>query len=40
MKRVLAYMDFDCPTGFGNVSKNLFERLTPFFEKNDISKLF
>lgn len=36
MKRVLAYMDFDCPTGFGNVSKNLFERLTPFFEKNDI----
>jgi len=36
MKRILAYMDFDCPTGFGNVSKNLFERLTPFFEKNDI----
>ena len=36
MKRLLAYMDFDCPTGFGNVSKNLFERLTPFFEKNDI----
>ena len=36
MKRILAYMDFDCPTGFGNVSKNLFERLTSFFEKNDI----
>lgn len=36
MKRVLAYMDFDSPTGFGNVSKNLFERLTPFFEKNEI----
>ena len=36
MKRLLAYMDFDSPTGFGNVSKNLFERLTPFFEKNDI----
>lgn len=36
MKRILAYMDFGSPTGFGNVSKNLFERLTPFFEANDI----
>lgn len=36
MKRILAYMDYDAPTGFAHVSENIISRLIPFFESNDI----
>jgi len=35
-KKILAYMDFMCPTGFGTVAHNVMDRLTPWFRKNDI----
>lgn len=35
-KRILAYMDYTSPSGFGSVSKNIIERLHDFLEKEDI----
>ena len=32
-KKILAYMDFMCPTGFGTVSHNVMDRLTPWFKR-------
>ena len=36
MKKILAYMDFLCPSGFGTVSHNVIDRLTPWMVENDI----
>lgn len=36
MIRILAYMDFDSPTGFSKVSKEIFKGLEPFFTKHGI----
>jgi glycosyltransferase involved in cell wall biosynthesis len=36
MKRILAYMDFMCPSGFGTVAHNVWDRLTPWLIENDI----
>jgi glycosyltransferase involved in cell wall biosynthesis len=35
-KRILAYMDFDSPTGFATVSHNVLDRLTPWLIENKI----
>lgn len=35
MKRLLAYMDFLAPSGFGNVAVNVVSRLTDWLEQND-----
>lgn len=35
-KRILCYMDFMCPTGFGTVAHNILDRLTPWFKKMNI----
>jgi glycosyltransferase involved in cell wall biosynthesis len=35
-KKILAYMDFDSPTGFATVSHNVLDRLTPWFIENKI----
>jgi glycosyltransferase involved in cell wall biosynthesis len=32
-KRILCYMDFMCPTGFGTVAHNVLDRLTPWFRR-------
>lgn len=32
-KKILAYMDFMCPTGFGTVAHNVMDRLTPWFKR-------
>ena len=32
----MAYMDYLAPSGFGNVSKNVIDRLDAWLEKNDI----
>jgi intein/homing endonuclease len=34
--RILCYMDFMCPTGFGTVAHNVLDRLTPFLKANNI----
>ena len=34
--RILCYMDFMCPTGFGTVAHNVLDRLTPYFKANNI----
>jgi len=36
MKKILAYMDFLCPTGFGTVSINLMQRMDSFFKEKNI----
>lgn len=36
MTYILAYMDFLAPTGFATVSENIFKRIAPFLEGNDI----
>ena len=36
MIRILAYMDFMCPSGFGTVAHNVWDRLTPWLMENDI----
>ena len=36
MKKILAYMDFLCPTGFGTVSINLMHRMDSFFKEKNI----
>ncbi len=35
-KRILAYMDWNSPTGFGNVSKNIIDRITQFCLDNKV----
>ena len=35
-KKILAYMDFDSPTGFATVSHNVLDRLTPWLIENKI----
>jgi len=35
-KMICAYMDFDCPTGFGFVAHKVMDMLTPWFKRNDI----
>jgi glycosyltransferase involved in cell wall biosynthesis len=35
-KRILAYMDWNSPTGFGNVSKNIIDRITQFCLDNRV----
>jgi glycosyltransferase involved in cell wall biosynthesis len=35
-KRILAYMDWNSPTGFGNVSKNIIDRIIPFCLENKV----
>jgi len=37
MKKILAYMDFMCPSGFATVAHNVWDRLTPWLIENDIS---
>jgi glycosyltransferase involved in cell wall biosynthesis len=36
MKKILAYMDFLCPTGFGTVSINIMGRMNSFFKEKNI----
>jgi len=36
-KRILAYMDFMCPSGFGTVAHNVWDRLTPWLTENEIT---
>jgi glycosyltransferase involved in cell wall biosynthesis len=35
-KKILCFMDFMCPTGFGTVAHNILDRLTPWFKKMNI----
>ena len=35
-KKILCYMDFMSPTGFGTVAHNILDRLTPWLKRNNI----
>ena len=35
-KRILAYMDWNAPTGFSTVSQNIIDRITPFCLENKV----